>query len=205
MPRTDGSRFRAALASADEATVIELAQRDDAAAFEELVRRRQGQVRQLLRRLCGDATLADDLAQETFVRAWRGLPSLQSGAAFWSWLRRIAARTWAQHLQRQRAHGQFAHLQEASDQWAGYADNGDGATVHASANRGPTQEERLDLDTALARLPPAARACMILAYQAGMSHGEIAEALGLPLGTVKTHITRSTKALRKWLVDDARE
>jgi RNA polymerase sigma-70 factor (ECF subfamily) len=203
MPRPDESRFRAALASADEATVIELARSDDPAAFEELVRRRQGQVRQLLRRLCGDAHLADDLAQETFVRAWRGLPSLQANAAFWGWLRRIAARTWAKHLQRQHPHGPFAHHQPLGEHGTGHADDdgGDGIAADAAGTGGPTPEERLDLDTALARLAPAARACMILAYQAGMSHSEIAEALALPLGTVKTHITRSTRALRQWLGD----
>lgn len=63
---------------------------------------------------------------------------------------------------------------------------------------GSVQDDSRDLDAGLARLAPAARACMVLAYQAGMSHGEIAEALKLPRGTVKTHISRSTQLLRQW-------
>ena len=197
MPQADGQRLRAALAVADEAAVIALACNDDAAAFEELVRRRQSQVRQLLRRLCGDASLADDLAQETFVRAWRGLRTLQASGAFWGWLRRIAVRTWAQHLERQKI--RFSQLD------ADAVDAGEsGAVTAGGPPQGLTQEDRHDLNTALARLAPAARACMILAYQAGMSHSEIAEAIGLPLGTVKTHITRSTQALRAWLGNDTR-
>ena len=62
-----------------------------------------------------------------------------------------------------------------------------------------------DLDAGLARLAPAARACMVLAYQAGLTRSEIADALNLPLGTVKTHITRSTQALRHWLGAEQQE
>lgn len=88
MARTDAGGARASLASVAEDAVIELARAGNIAAFEELMRRRQGQLRQLLRRLCGDAALADDLSQETFVRAWQSLSSLRFKEAFWRWLRR---------------------------------------------------------------------------------------------------------------------
>ena len=83
MGQSDGGGPRTNLASASEDAVIELARVGDMPAFEELVRRRQQQLRQLLRRLCNDASLADDLCQETFVRAWQSLPSLRVNAAFW--------------------------------------------------------------------------------------------------------------------------
>lgn len=179
MARSDWAGLRASLAIAPEDTVIELARTGDIASFEELIRRRQSQLRQLLRRLCSDASLADDLSQETFVRAWQALPSLRENAAFWSWLRRIAARTWIQHAQRQRLI---------------FVENLEETSMISE----PVDSDRHDLDAALARLSPPARACMVMAYQAGMTHSEIAETLGLPLGTVKTHITRSTQVLRQW-------
>lgn len=188
MSKPDGVRMPRSYALTGEDAVIELARGGDMAAFEELIRRRQAPLRALLRRLCNDAALADDLSQETFVRAWQALPSLRNNAAFWSWLRRIAARTWAQHLKRQRLRfvDTFVHVEDSDD--------------HAIAlfSDAPQDCDRRDLDTALARLAPAARACMVLAYQAGMSHSEIADAIGLPLGSVKTHINRSTRALRQW-------
>ena len=186
MGQSDGGGPRTNLASASEDAVIELARLGNMPAFEELVRRRQQQLRQLLRRLCNDASLADDLCQETFVRAWQSLPSLRVNAAFWSWLRRIAARTWMQHAQRERRTStmDMNSINEAGESLVG---------------------EHRDIDAGLARLAPAARACMVLAYQAGLTHSEIADALNLPLGTVKTHITRSTQALRHWLGAEQQE
>ena len=70
----------------------------DAAAFSELVRRRQSALRNLLRRLSRDPALADDLAQQAFVKAWRSLPKLRSVAAFGAWLRRLAVNTWLEHV-----------------------------------------------------------------------------------------------------------
>lgn len=178
---------RSALEAASEDVVLTLARSGDMAAFEVLVRRRQGQVRGLLRRLSNDAALADDLSQETFVRAWQGLSSLRADAAFWSWLRRIAVRTWARHAQR-RPPAADVDLGDLVD----VADAAPGSEPAAAG-------ESRDLDAALARLAGPARSCMVLAYQAGMSHAEIAGVLGLPLGTVKSHIARSTQLLRQWL------
>lgn len=178
---------RKALEAASEDVVLTLARSGDLVAFEVLVCRRQGQVRALLRRLSNDAALADDLSQETFVRAWQGLASLRADAAFWSWLRRIAVRTWARHAQRRppAADVDLGDLVDVADT----APDSDPAAAGASR----------DLDAALARLAGPARNCMVLAYQAGMPHVEIASVLGLPLGTVKSHITRSTQLLRRWL------
>ena len=63
-------------------------------AFAELVRRRQATVRGLLRKLSRDAALADDLAQETFVQAWRTLAQLRNAGAFGGWLKQVAVRVW---------------------------------------------------------------------------------------------------------------
>jgi RNA polymerase sigma-70 factor, ECF subfamily len=87
-----------ALGSAAEAVVVALAQSGDRAGFEELIRRRQVSTRQLLRRLSRDSSLADDLAQNMFLIAWRRLRSLREPAAFGAWLRQITVNEWLMHV-----------------------------------------------------------------------------------------------------------
>src|SRR5580698_2184006 len=86
-----------ALSSSAEASIVTLACAGDRHAFAELVRRRQSSIRSLLRRLCRDSALADDLAQETFMQAWRTIRGLRSARAFGSWLRPIAINAWLRH------------------------------------------------------------------------------------------------------------
>lgn len=168
-----------ALSSAAEAPVVALACLGDQSAFAELVRRRQSYTRHLLRRLCGNPALADDLAQETFLQAWKKISHLHSSGAFGGWLRQIAVNTWLQHI---RGSETFAALD---------------AVVEAASTT--ALSEQLDLDCALGALNPAVRICIVLSYHEGMSHGEIASATRIPLGTVKSHITRGTARLRELL------
>jgi RNA polymerase sigma factor (sigma-70 family) len=172
----------ASLGQAAEAAVVALAMSGDVAAFCELVRRRQSWLRNLLRRLCRDPALADDLAQQVFLQAWRSLPGLRSVAAFGAWLRRLALNAWLAHL---RAAPPATITLDAED-----------LASAAVTLPGP---ERLDLDRALARLAPDERLCVVLAYSEGMSHGEISAATELPLGTVKSHVRRGEERLRALL------
>ncbi|MFL6603857.1 MAG: RNA polymerase sigma factor [Steroidobacteraceae bacterium] len=172
----------AALGQADERAVLALAMCGDAAAFSELVRRRQSWLRNLLRRLCRDPTLADDLAQQVFLQAWRSLRNLRSANAFGAWLRQLAVNTWRAHLRVGAA--------------PVTADVDADATV---ATESRTPGEQLDLDRALSRLSGDEKLCIVLAYSEGMSHGEISDATGLPLGTVKSHIKRGAERLRTLL------
>jgi RNA polymerase sigma factor (sigma-70 family) len=172
----------ASLGQAAEAAVVALAMSGDVAAFCELVRRRQSWLRNLLRRLCRDPALADDLAQQVFLQAWRSLPGLRSVAAFGAWLRRLALNAWLAHLRA--AHPATVTL------------DAEGLASAAVTLPGP---ERLDLDRALARLAPDERLCVVLAYSEGMSHGEISAATELPLGTVKSHVRRGAERLRALL------
>ena len=177
----------------------------DDAAYGELVRRRQTQIRALFRRLCRDAALADDLAQQTFLQGWRRLATLRAPAAFGGWLRSIAISMWLQHV---RAH---ASLRETAGPTAGRAAGRETALeslrpLHAALHEPlneplhePTVGEQLDLDHALGQLPAPARLCIVLAYSEGMSHGEISAATGIPLGTVKSHIARGAARLRDLL------
>jgi len=168
-----------AIASAAEATVVALACAGDQSAFAELVRRRQSYTRNLLRRLCRNTALADDLAQETFLQAWKRIRSLQSVGAFGGWLRQIAVNTWLQHARNSEAFTALDHVDQS-------------ATT-------PTLAEQLDLDGALGTLSAAVRLCIVLSYHEGMSHSEIALIAKIPLGTIKSHITRGTARLRELL------
>lgn len=171
---------RAALGAAAEAILVGLAITGDDAAYGELVRRRQAQIRDLLRRLCRNPTLADDMAQQAFLQAWRRIRTLQAPGAFGGWLRKIAVTTWLQHV---RTRGSQPEGNPTLDEPA----------------HEPTVAERLDLDRALSQLAPDVRLCIVLAYGERMSHREIAEAADLPLGTVKSHITRGAARMRELL------
>jgi RNA polymerase sigma factor (sigma-70 family) len=170
----------ATLGEATEAVLVALAAAGDRDAFGELVWRRQSWLRNLLRRLCRDPALADDLAQQVFLKAWRSLSQLKSPAAFGGWLRRMAVNTW------------LAEVRSASAPAAAY----DPEELPERAAFLPSAAEQLDLDRALARLAHDERLCVVLAYNEGMSHGEISEATSLPLGTVKSHIRRGAERLR---------
>lgn len=169
-----------ALAGANEISVVLLAMNGDDAAYGELVRRRQDAIRNLLRRLARDAPLADDLAQQTFVHGWQSIRSLKSPGAFRAWLRKLAVNFWLQHAR-------SAKQDVAQDM--------DLRAEHPVSMLSCA----LDLDAALARLPPDVRLCIVLAYNEGMSHGEISQTTSIPLGTVKSHITRGSARLRELL------
>ena len=173
---------RQALGSAEEAAVVALAMGGDDDAYGGLVRRRQEQIRQLLRRLCRDAALADDLAQQTFVQGWRRIHTLKTPGAFGAWLRQLAVNTWLQHA---RAPGR--RLERSLE------------NPPPDETREPTVAEQLDLDGALAQLPAPVRMCVVLAYAEHMSHREISAVTALPLGTVKSHIARGAARLRELL------
>lgn len=164
-----------------EALIVDLARQGDRGAFAELLRRRQSPVRNLMRRLCNDPALADDLAQQVFLQVWLKLRGLRHPEAFGAWLKRLAVSTWLQHLRKNDALRNAGELDERE-----------------SAPR-DTPATALDLDGALAKLPEAMRMCVVLAYHEGMSHPEIVRATGLPLGTVKSHITRGAGRLRQAL------
>ena len=176
-----------------EAAVVALAMNGDDAAYGELVRRRQAAIRQLFRRLTRDPALADDLAQQTFVHAWKSIRSLRSPAAFGAWLRKLAVNCWLQQV-RIKQHEVLLGDEALAD---GLRASTAGAD-QAAPVEGPVTA-RMDLDAALAALPPDARLCVVLAYSEGMSHAEISESTAMALGTVKSHIARGAARLRELL------
>jgi len=169
-----------ALAAASEVSIVTLAMNGDDAAYGELVRRRQGSIRNLLRRLTRDPSLADDLAQQTFIQGWQSIQGLKSPGAFGGWLRKLAVNFWLQYARTLKPE---AALKEDL--------SADVPILMVS--------RQLDLDAALAQLPRDVRLCIVLAYSEGMSHAEISQTVPMPLGTVKSHITRGSARLRELL------
>jgi RNA polymerase sigma factor (sigma-70 family) len=163
------------LALTDAELVARALERDDRHAFAELVRRHQSAVRGLLRKLSGDAALADDLAQETFVRAWKSLQQYQGGARLSSWLYRIAYNAFASNARR-------APMPEAPAPAA--------VTMDAVV-------ARHDLSRAMSRLKPEERTALALTYGQDITHEEAALILQWPLGTLKTHVLRGKNKLRE--------
>jgi RNA polymerase sigma-70 factor (ECF subfamily) len=173
------------LASASEAALIVAAQARDQAAFGELVRRRQGWARALLRRMCNDAAEADDLAQEAFVKAWDKIGALETPAAFAGWFRRIAVTTFLMEKRKNKA--KFEEIDDSSPLAS------EESSPEAAAGA------KIDLQRAMAHLSDAERLCVTLNHGEGLSHSEIVDMTGLPLGTVKSHVLRGTEKLRRLL------
>lgn len=158
---------------------------DDRAAFGELVQRHQSAVRRFLRHLTrGDHALADDLAQETFVQAYRGLARFRGDANFSTWLLGIAHNHWRNARRRQRPETAWPEAEPADE------------TAPA-----PTRaaDLRHDLAAALRELSGEERTALHLCYAQGLSHGEAAAALAWPVGTLKTHVARGKEKLRQLL------
>lgn len=167
-----------------ESVVVALAIAGDDLAFTEIVRRRQRLLRNFMRRLCGDSVLADDLAQHAFLQAWRSIRQLKSPAAFGGWFKKVAVNVWLQYARKQSSRLDDIDVEAEHDAY--YRED------HANT---------IDLDSTLRQLPEIMRLCVVLAYHDGMSHSEIAEATGLPLGTVKSHVARGTARLQVLLAD----
>ncbi len=157
-----------------------LAAGGDRDAFGELVRRHARFVRDLMRRMGADAATADDLTQDTFIEAMRSLPGYRFEAPFTAWIRTVAARL---YLKRKNKDARFVVMTEPID-------------AETAADVGADLAARMDLDTALKALTPAERVCVTLCHGAGLTGQEIADALNVPLGTVKSHVTRGLEKLR---------
>jgi RNA polymerase sigma factor (sigma-70 family) len=170
-----------------DAELVAEARRGSAQAFDRLVGKHQQAVRGFLRRVCGDWSDADDLAQDTFVAAWAGLARFKGGCSVRSWLCAIAYR---KALSYRRSQGRGAAR--------------DGTYVQLDADRPPAPgaDDCLALAQALAALPVEQRAAVSLCLAADFSHAEAAEALGMPLGTIKSHVARGRAKLFESLGGD---
>lgn len=156
-------------------------------AFNQLIDRHQHGVRAFLRRLVSMAD-ADDIAQETFLAAWTHADTYRGGASVRSWLFAIAWRKAKDsHRRRFRQRQREAHYHEMLS-----AADGDGLTA----------EDRIALQQALGSLSLEQRAVLTLCLANDFTHSEAADALGMPLGTVKSHVLRARERLRMALEEE---
>jgi len=162
-----------------DSQLIAKAAAGEASAFDLLVRQNQSMLRGFLRRLTrGDHALADDLAQETFLEAWRKIAQFRGDGAFGGWLTRIG---WSRFLMeaRKRKPELLEDLPEAATE--------------------TSPDAKLDLESAMRRISAAERAALTLCYALGHSQEEAADILDMPLGTVKSHVLRGREKLRALL------
>ena len=155
----------------------------DSGAFGELIRRHQCQVRNFLRRLTRDESLADDLAQDCFLHAWNKIHTYSGRGSFIGWVLKIAYTTFLQSKRKSKRY------QEIIEQ-AGHESSRQ-TTSHSG-----TGEDALDADRLLGALNEQERVIMIFSYACGLSHREISEATELPAGTVKSIIHRAKEKIR---------
>ena len=169
--------------SEDRELVAKVVSAEDTAAFGELIRRHQSQVRNFLRRLAGDNSLADDLAQDCFMHAWEKLHTYSGRGSFIGWLLKVAYTTF---LQSKRKSKRYVEILESAGHVADQEQR-----AHATL-----ADEVTDVDRFLAVLTEDERAIMILSYAVGLSHREIGDATNLPVGTVKSVIFRGKEKIR---------
>lgn len=165
----------------DESLLVAAAQSGDRQAFAELYRRHAGALMPMLWRLAGgDRPLAEDWLQDAFIRAWGKLDQVRDRAAFGGWLRRLAANI----ALADRRRGRLATVD---------------TEVEAGAPEPPWPAADLDLERAIAALPDRARQVLVLFHLSDLGHAEIAEALGVDVGTSKAQLHRARKLIKEAL------
>jgi RNA polymerase sigma-70 factor (ECF subfamily) len=174
----------------EDHALVRAAGAGDVRAFEQLYRKHSRRVFAVLWRLCGHEARAEDLVQEAFVRAWQALPGFRFESAFSTWLHRLAVNTALMEL-RARSGGEALETDEEA------------LDAHATPDSaGQRTALRLDLERAIATLPPRARAVLVLYDIEGWKHEEIATELGMAFGSSKAQLHRARQLLRARLGED---
>lgn len=152
----------------------------------------QSQVRGFLRRLCKNNANADDLAQDTFVIAFRQLAQFNGSGSFGGWLMSIAYRCFLQDRRQHR------RLKQVYDRFSSAPDS-------ESYSHPDRPADNLDMERAMAKLDPIQAAAITLNLSLGYSHAEVSKILGIPLGTAKSHISRGLDCIRAQMNDSYSE
>jgi RNA polymerase sigma-70 factor, ECF subfamily len=174
-------------------SVVSRAQHGDVEAFGELYREHAGRVFALCIRMSGDRVQATELMQDVFVRAWQRLGSFRGEASFGSWLHRLAVNVVLTGARTDRR--REARVAPAEDLAGAEARGGGSHRGVAAADPGIA----IDLERAIAALPPGARSAFVLHDVEGFSHAEIAELTGLAEGTIRAQLHRARKLLMEAL------
>ncbi len=189
------------LANLPDADVVALAQKGRESAFRELVRRYERPVFSLIYRMVRDRELAEDLAQDTFVKVLNHIDRYRPEFKLSSWLFKIANNVTIDHLRRRQLDtvslDGSPHAATASDVEATSLEVRD--RTETALDEMESREIGSAIEQAIARLRPEYRSCILLRHVEGRSYEEIAATLDLPLGTVKTYIHRARHELRQAL------
>ena len=178
-----------------EKELVLAAQKGKESAFEELVRAHEKKVYHLALRMCGNQEDAFEIAQEAFLSAWRGLRFFRGESSFSTWLYRLTSNAAIDYMRREKRQSTMSAV--SLDDEEVFTEPTDPApSPHQLAEEG---ELRQALSRALLTLSPEHRQILLLRELQGMSYEEIADALELDLGTVKSRIARARGKLRKYL------
>ncbi|MBW3614131.1 MAG: RNA polymerase sigma factor [Actinobacteria bacterium] len=175
----------------DDAQLVVAAQEGDQRALDRLLRRHVDRLHAVCRRITGNDGDAADATQEALLALVRGLPRFDGRSSFSTWAYRVAANACLDELRRRRR-----RPEPMADEVLDWAAGGAGG---AGANSTDAAADRVDIDRALAQLPLEFRVAVVLRDLSGLEYSEIAEVLGVPVGTVKSRIARGRGALANLL------
>lgn len=170
----------------DQEHIIARARRGDADAFEQLVAAYRNQVFRLALRMCGNEADADEVAQEAFLSAWKGLPNFRGESRFSTWLYQLTTHAAIDLMRREKRQAAAEDIDEITA-----AD--DGPSPQQQVERTETQRE---IRSALMQLPEEYRQVLLLRFMQELSYEEIGRALKLPVGTVKSRLNRAKAQLK---------
>ena len=182
--------------NASERELVDRAQTGDLVAFEELVGAHADRLYTVVLRLLGDRGEAEDVLQETLLRAWRGIGRFQARAMIFTWLYRIAVNESNRALERRLRRGTTVHLDEEAVQVPAPAKDGPG-------NRAEQRELREALELAIADLDPPYRTALVLRDLEGLSTREAAEIEGVGEAAFKSRLHQARLKVRASLGDAA--
>jgi RNA polymerase sigma-70 factor (ECF subfamily) len=166
------------------AELVMRARRGDTGAFEDLYRQHVGRVYGLCLRMTGQPESAEDLTQDTFVSAWRSLPGYEGRSSFSTWLHRIAVNAVLAKRRSPQGRSEVSMTDEAGEQ------------MEFTAEDRMDEATPIDVERAIASLPPGARDIVVLHGIYGYSHEQAAEMLGVAVGTCKAQLHRARHLMR---------
>ena len=183
---THSSALSAERSPLSDSALVAAARKGDMKAFERLYRLHSSKVMGLCLRMTRRRDVAEDCVQQTFIRAWRSLAAFEGRSAFGTWLHRIAVN---EVLTFQRNHGTRAESDGEAVE--------DAQDAPVESPREYDSGEVMDVERALATLPPGSRHVVVLQTVYGYSHEEVAEMLGIAVGTCKAQLHRGRRLLRE--------
>ena len=167
---------------------VERARHGDVSAFETLYRKTVGRIHGLCLRMCGDVHLAEELTQESYIRAWDKLHTFRGDSLFTTWLHRVAVNVVLGHLRSSSRRPEVEVVDGGDDRLP--------VVQHTDPQIG------IDLERAIAGLPPRARTVFVLHDVEGYTHEEVSEMAQMAVGTSKAQLSRARRLLREVLKNE---